>query len=177
MQHSSFRILVMGVSGCGKSLIGQTLAAGLGATFIDGDRYHAPTSIAKMASGTPLTDDDRLSWLTTLAGMYRDYRLRDESVVIACSGLKKRYRDLLRQGDEELRVLFLEGDQALLKSRLNSRAGHFFKGDAMLADQLETLEVPSEEEATTVSIALTPEAIVARFIETLGLSNGVAAAE
>jgi hypothetical protein len=103
----SHRILVMGVSGSGKSHIGHQLALILGATFIDGDDYHSPANVAKMASGTPLNDDDRSEWLGTLAALLAEYRARGESLVIACSGLKKRYRDRLRQGDPALQILYL----------------------------------------------------------------------
>jgi len=165
--NGSHRILVMGVSGSGKSHIGQQLAASVGATFIDGDDHHSPANVAKMASGTPLNDDDRRDWLATLAGLFADYKSRDESVVIACSGLKRRYRDRLREGDSVLRILYLEGTQALLRERLETRAGHFFKGDSMLASQLADLEPPQADEAVTLSISLTPEVIVERFRATL----------
>jgi gluconokinase len=167
----SHRILVMGVSGSGKSHIGRQLAHTVGATFIDGDDYHSPANVAKMASGTPLNDDDRSEWLGTLAALIADYRARDASLVIACSGLKKRYRDRLRQGDSGLQILYLEGTQALLLQRLETRAGHFFKGDTMLASQLADLEPPDENEAVNVSIALSPVQIVDQFAATLLLPS------
>ncbi|MDQ7727056.1 gluconokinase [Halomonas sp. SpR8] len=167
MKNLSQRILVMGVSGSGKSYIGQLLAAEVGATFIDGDDHHSPANVAKMASGTPLNDDDRREWLDTLSALFAQYRSRDESLVIACSGLKKRYRDRLRQGDPALQILYLEGSQALLQQRLETRAGHFFKGDSMLASQLADLEPPGEEEAFNASITLSPQEIVNQFAATL----------
>lgn len=167
MKNLSQRILVMGVSGCGKSHIGQQLADTLGSTFIDGDDYHSPANVAKMASGTPLNDEDRSEWLDTLAALFAEYEARDASLVIACSGLKKRYRERLRQGDPALQVLYLAGTRELLLERLETRAGHFFKGDTMLASQLADLEPPDEEEAFTVSIASSPEEIVRQFAATL----------
>lgn len=167
MNKPSHRILVMGVSGSGKSHIGQQLAAELGATFIDGDDHHSPANVAKMTSGTPLNDNDRRDWLATLADLFAAHKARNASVVIACSGLKKRYRDRLREGDPALRVLYLEGSHALLRERLATRAGHFFKGDNMLASQLADLEPPSSDEAVTVSIALSPSEIVERFTAAL----------
>ncbi|WP_447528094.1 gluconokinase [Vreelandella sp. TE19] len=167
MPATSYRILVMGASGCGKSLVGQHVAASLGARFIDGDDYHSPANVAKMSNGTPLDDSDRQAWLTTLSKLFAKYRQQDESVVIACSGLKKRYRELLREGDPGLNILFLEGSQALLRERLETREGHFFKGDNMLASQLADLEAPGEDEAVTLSIALAPGAIVEGFISRL----------
>ena len=107
--NGSYRILVMGVSGSGKSHIGQQLAASMEATFIDGDDHHSPANVAKMASGTPLNDDDRRDWLATLAGLFAEYKARGESVVIACSGLKRRYRDRLREGDSALLGLLGSG--------------------------------------------------------------------
>lgn len=163
----SQRILVMGVSGSGKSHIGQQLAATLGATFIDGDDHHSPANVAKMASGQPLNDDDRRDWLATLAALFAQYKAQDASVVIACSGLKRRYRDRLREGDSALRILYLEGTHELLRERLETRAGHFFKGDSMLASQLADLEPPAADEAVTLSISLSPAHIVERFIATL----------
>ncbi|MDN7131716.1 gluconokinase [Halomonas sp. MC140] len=167
MIPSSYRILVMGASGCGKSLIGENLGQALGATFIDGDDYHSPENVAKMASGTPLNDNDRQGWLDTLAALFANYQAQNETVVIACSGLKRRYRDRLRNGDSELRILYLEGTRELLRERLETRAGHFFKGDSMLASQLADLEPPGSDEAMTASIALSPSTIVGQFIATL----------
>ncbi|MBZ5488124.1 gluconokinase [Halomonas aquamarina] len=168
MRSTSYRILVMGASGCGKSLIGKQVAAALGTRFIDGDDYHPPANVAKMASGTPLDDDDRQGWLQALADLFAQYRQQDESVVIACSGLKQRYRDCLRKGDPKLEILFLEGSRDLLRERLETREGHFFKGENMLASQLADLEPPGEDEACTVSIELSPEQIVEHFTATLG---------
>ncbi len=120
-----------------------------------------------MASGTPLNDDDRRDWLATLATLFAEFKARGESVVIACSGLKRRYRDRLRKGDSELRILYLEGTHELLRKRLETRAGHFFKGDNMLASQLADLEPPQVDEAVTLPISLTPAVIVERFSATL----------
>lgn len=147
--------------------MGQQLATALGATFIDGDDHHSPANVVKMANGTPLNDDDRQDWLATLAGFFAVYKVRNASVVIACSGLKKRYRHRLREGDPGLRILYLEGSHALLRERLDARSDHFFKGDSMLASQLADLEPPDSLEAVTLSIALSPNEIVDRFTETL----------
>ncbi|GEN28340.1 gluconokinase [Halovibrio variabilis] len=167
MKTLSQRILVMGVSGSGKSHIGRQVAAEIGATFIDGDDHHSPANVTKMASGTPLNDADRSEWLDTLAALFAEYQARDASLVIACSGLKKRYRERLREGDTALQILYLAGSRELLLERLETRAGHFFKGDTMLASQLADLEPPKEEEAFTASIALPPEEIVRQFAATL----------
>ncbi|HSP57171.1 MAG TPA: gluconokinase [Halomonas sp.] len=164
--HSS-RILVMGVSGSGKTHIGRLVAERLGADFIDGDDFHSPASIDKMARGIPLNDEDRKVWLETLAERFAEYRKRDASVVIGCSALKRRYRDTLRQGDPSLKILFLSGDRKQLHHRLTSREEHFFKGDRMLDSQLADLEPPGEDEAVELNIALSPDRLVDVFVRRL----------
>ncbi|MBZ0331692.1 gluconokinase [Halomonas sp. ANAO-440] len=163
MKATSYRILVMGVSGSGKSHIGRLLAESLGVDFIDGDGYHSPGNIEKMGRGVPLTDADRQEWLDTLAGLFDEHRRRNESVVIACSALKARYRDILRQGEPALAILYLRGDRDLLLERLSTRRGHFFKGDSMLDSQLADLEPPDDDEALGLDISLPPETIAGEF--------------
>jgi gluconokinase len=158
------RILVMGVSGSGKSHVGRLLAARLGATFIDGDDHHSPASIDKMARGIPLDDEDRREWLEVLAGFLADHRERQAPLVIGCSALKRRYRDTLRRGDPGLAILFLNGSREQLRQRLGQREGHFFKGDTMLDSQLADLEPPGADEALTLDIARSPEALVETFL-------------
>ncbi|SFU74295.1 gluconate kinase, SKI family [Halomonas korlensis] len=163
----SSRILVMGVSGSGKTHIGRLVAERLGAEFIDGDDYHSPASIDKMARGVPLNDEDRKAWLETLARKFAEYRKRGASVVIGCSALKRRYRDTLRRGDPSLKILFLSGDREQLHQRLTSREGHFFKGDRMLDSQLADLEPPGEDEAVELNIALSPDRLADGFVQRL----------
>lgn len=167
MKDGTFRIVVMGVSGSGKSCIGALLASRLGVAFIDGDDYHSPASIDKMANGIPLDDEDRREWLETLAGLIGDHRRREVSLVIACSALKQRYRDMLRSGDPELAFLFLEGGREQLRQRLAAREEHFFRGEAMLDSQLHDLEAPDRREAVVCNIADAPEAIVKAFLEAM----------
>ncbi|TDX33076.1 gluconate kinase (SKI family) [Modicisalibacter xianhensis] len=164
METSPKCILVMGVSGSGKSHIGRALAKELGCHFIDGDDHHSANSIAKMSRGEPLSDDDRKDWLVTLSGFYRDYHYRGESVVIGCSALKKRYRDVLRQGAPELEILYLHGSRETLLQRLTSRDSHFFHGEHMLDSQLEALEIPLASEAWQIDIRQPPEDIVERYV-------------
>lgn len=161
----SRRILVMGVSGSGKTHVGRLLAKRLGIDFIDGDSHHAPASIDKMARGIPLTDADRLGWLEILAGLFAHYRQRDVSVVIGCSALKRHYREILRRGDPALAILYLQGSREQLRERLANREGHFFKGDAMLDSQLADLEPPAPHEAMALDIAMPPEALVEAFLQ------------
>lgn len=172
MKDVTYRIVVMGVSGSGKSCVGALLARRLGVAFIDGDDYHSPTSVAKMAGGIPLDDEDRREWLGALANLIGDHRRRDASLVVACSALKHRYRELLRQGDPELVFLFLQGERAQLRERLAAREAHFFRGDAMLDSQLRDLEVPDDHEAVTCSIGDVPDTIVDTFLEVLPRCRG-----
>jgi len=160
-------ILVMGVSGSGKSHIGRDVASAIGAEFIDADDHHSPTSIAKMSRGEPLTDADREGWLKTLSDFYRRYREDGKPLVIGCSALKHRYRDSLREGAPDLEILYLHGTREVLLERLNSRGAHFFAGEHMLDSQLNTLEPPDDNEAFRVDIRTDPATIVARFIEHL----------
>ncbi|TVP49046.1 MAG: gluconokinase [Halomonas sp.] len=178
MKSPSYRILVMGVSGSGKSHIGRQLAVTLGATtFIDGDDHHSPANVAKMANGEPLNDEDRSEWLDTLASLLAEYRARDASLVIACSGLKKRYRERLREGDPALRILYLHGSRELLLQRLETRSGHFFKGDTMLASQLADLEPPHPDEAFHAAITLPPKQLVRQFVTTLPVTSSLISKE
>jgi carbohydrate kinase (thermoresistant glucokinase family) len=137
-------VLVMGVSGSGKSVFGKALAADLGWTFLEGDDFHPPANIEKMHHGIPLTDADRWPWLAAIAAAMTDERRAGRSVVVACSALKKSYRDSLR-GQEPLTILFLKVDADILRQRLTHRVGHFMPA-SLLDSQLATLEPPSAEE-------------------------------
>lgn len=154
------RIVVMGVSSSGKTEIGKQLAQRLEGRFLDGDQYHSKASIAKMARGEPLDDDDRAGWLQRLSELIGEARDAGETLVVGCSSLKRRYRDTLRQGDEALAFVFLKGSRELLLQRIQSREDHFFKGEAMLDSQLATLEAPQEDEAVTVDITGTIDDVV-----------------
>lgn len=155
------RHVVMGVAGAGKSLIGSMLAQALGVDFVEGDAYHPAENVARMAAGVPLTDDDRRGWLQALADRLRDAAAADEGLVMACSALKRSYRDLLRAGDPTVRFVLLHGSEALLAERLAARRGHYMP-PSLLASQLATLELPGpDEDAWRCDIADAPETIVA----------------
>jgi gluconokinase len=135
-------IVVMGVAGCGKSSLGAALSETLGATFIEGDAFHPPENIARMAAGTALTDADRASWLARLAERLAQGRARGERMVLACSALKRRYRDKLREGDPELLFVHLHGAREVIAERMAQRRAHFMPGsliDSQFGD-LEALE-------------------------------------
>src|SRR3954454_15309263 len=119
------RFVVMGVSGAGKSLIGARFAAALGVEFVEGDADHPAANLAKMSAGTPLTDDDRQEWLVVIAARLAAARRAGSGLVVACSALKRAYRDLLRAGDSDVQFVYLDGCRDLLAERLAERRGHF----------------------------------------------------
>jgi gluconokinase len=154
----------MGVAGAGKSLVGSALARALGVDFVEGDEYHPPENVARMAAGIPLTDDDRLGWLRALADRLRAAAKADRGLVMACSALKRSYRDLLRAGDPDVRFILLHGGRALLAERIAKRRGHYMPA-SLLDSQLATLEIPSPDEgAWTCDVASSPETIVAALV-------------
>lgn len=164
-------ILVMGVSGSGKSHIGQALAKTLDSVFIDADDHHSPESILKMSRGEPLNDEDRKEWLLTLAGFYRDHHAQGRPLIIGCSALKQRYRDMLRQGAPDLSILYLNGSRETLLERLGQRQAHFFQGENMLDSQLQALETPDDSEAFRIDIRLSPEEIIDSYLHYIGARN------
>ncbi|MCM2972006.1 MULTISPECIES: gluconokinase [Larsenimonas] len=166
----SRRILVMGVSGSGKSMIGEQLAKTLGCDFFDGDDFHPQANIDKMSRGEALNDDDRAEWLERLKALLNERLTQDESVIIACSALKARYRELLRKGDEHLIALYLDGSYALIHKRMSQREGHFFASD-MLASQFKTLEPPHQGEAYAIDISLSPEGVVDQCLRVIDNSR------
>jgi gluconokinase len=162
-------LIVMGVSGSGKSTIGETLAQRLRWTFEDGDRFHPAANVAKMSAGHPLTDEDRWPWLQAIADEIDRVCKADKRAVIACSALKRAYRDILVHGRDDVRIVFLDGTQDLIASRLAARKGHFMP-PGLLASQFRTLEPPADNEnPITVSIDATVETIVDDIVRQLRL--------
>jgi gluconokinase len=164
-------IVLMGVAGCGKTAVGQELARRLGWPFYDGDDYHSEASRASMAAGRPLADEDRWPWLARLRQLIEERLAAGQSAVLACSALKKSYRDRLRGDSPAVRFVYLAGDPALIRARLEARPGHYMK-PAMLASQLATLEPPGPGEALMLAINDDVAAIVAAIICALGLAAG-----
>jgi len=145
----------MGVSGCGKSTVGALLAAKVDLPFMDGDDLHPQVNKQKMAAGIPLDDADRAPWLDRIAAA-----LAGAPMIVACSALKRRYRDRLRDGAPDVQFIYLAGPPALLAQRLASRS-HEFMPPGLLESQLAILEPPgSDEDALTLDIRLSPETIV-----------------
>lgn len=158
------RYVIMGVAGAGKSLIGSRFAAALGAAFADGDDFHPPANVARMAAGIPLTDADRAGWLSALAARLAEARRDGEALVVACSALRRAYRDVLRGGDPDLQLVFLTGPEALIAARLAARTGHYMPA-SLLGSQLATLEPPGPDEHPWIcDAAETPEGIVAGLV-------------
>jgi gluconokinase len=158
-------IVVMGVSGSGKTTVGKALAEALGAEFAEGDAYHPPANVEKMRRGIPLEDADRWPWLQTLAAQIDRWLSARQTVVLACSALKQSYRDVLARGRAGVRFVHLEGDEALIRARLERRRGHYMP-PSLLASQIAALEPPID--AITVDVAGPPEAIAAEIVRQLG---------
>lgn len=161
-------LIVMGVSGSGKSTIGDRLAQRLGWRYEDGDRFHPASNVAKMSAGQPLTDEDRWPWLQAIAGEIDRVCTAGDHVVIACSALKRVYRDVLVHGRGDVRIIFLDGTQELIAGRLAQRKGHFMP-PGLLTSQFKTLEPPGPaEKPVSVSIDTSVEAIVDDIVRQLG---------
>lgn len=155
----------MGVCGSGKSEVGRRVAEALGASFIEGDDYHSPASVAKMASGIPLDDMDRAAWLQRLRQEIATARDTGASLVVSCSALKRRYRDLLREGDPALRFAHLQGQRDVIAARLAARKDHYMP-PALLDSQLQALEPLQPDEAgMTLDITASPEQLASAVLQ------------
>ncbi|MCA8271820.1 gluconokinase [Burkholderia sp. AU30280] len=163
-------LIAMGVSGAGKSRIGEMLAERLSCSYTDGDAFHSAANKEKMHNGIPLTDDDRWPWLRTIRAAIEEKQRAGETAVFTCSSLKRSYRDVLRGTDTDVRFVYLKGSFEVLHERLKSRTGHFFD-PSLLKSQLDTLEEPGPDEAIEVSIELTPEQIVDQVMLKIGLAQ------
>ncbi|KKD01822.1 MULTISPECIES: gluconokinase [Photobacterium] len=150
------KIIVMGVSGCGKSLIGSSLAAALGLNFFDGDDFHSPENVRKMSEGVPLNDEDRAEWLARLNQLLRE----TPNAVLACSALKPEYRRQLRAGIDGLEIVYLQGDFDTIWNRHQQRADHYFNGRGMLESQFATLVEPEPDEALFIDIRQSQHAVL-----------------
>ncbi|UTH73380.1 gluconokinase [Chromobacterium sp. IIBBL 290-4] len=160
-------IVVMGVAGCGKSSVGRLLAEAIGARFIEGDAFHPPENIEKMRAGIPLDDASRAGWLAALAHELEIGREQGQPLVLACSALKRRYRDALRAGDPELRFVHLHGERELIAARMRERSGHFMPEsliDSQFAD-LETLA--ADEQGLDAHIGASPDALLRQILSAL----------
>jgi gluconokinase len=161
-------LVLMGVSGCGKSTVGAMLAGRLGWEFEEGDDLHPPANVAKMAAGQPLTDEDRRPWLTRVAGWIHERTAEGRPGIVTCSALKRSYRDQLR-GDQ-VTFVYLAGTREQIATRLAARHGHFMP-PALLESQFAILEPPGpDEQALTIDVQGSPAAQVEEIVTRLGLS-------
>jgi gluconokinase len=169
-------LVVMGVSGSGKSTIAAMLAHRLQWVYEDGDWFHPKSNVEKMHHGEPLTDEDRWPWLRAIAAWIDNIREAGGHGVVACSALKRAYRDILIGGRPDVRLVFLKGDQELIAKRIAARADHFMP-PALLASQFDALEEPaSDEHPLVVSVVPHPREIVETIVNKLGITAAPAAA-
>ena len=160
-------IVLMGVSGSGKTTVGVRLAAVIGCGFYDGDDYHPPANVEKMSGGTPLTEADREPWLRTLGRMIGEWAGAGEDAVLACSALSARSRALLGTGRPGVELVYLKGATELIAARLAARRGHYMPA-GLLRSQFAALEEPAPGEAMVIDIAATPEDLAEEIRERLG---------
>jgi gluconokinase len=160
-------VILMGVSGVGKTTVGRILSGKLGWPLFDADEFHSAASIEKMRNGIPLEDADRWPWLDRMNAMLREHEARGESVLLACSALKQAYRDRLSKGTAELRWIYLKGRFDLIQARLEARKGHYMKA-GLLESQFAALEEPGD--ALNVDIDDTPDAIADSILRRLQAS-------
>jgi gluconokinase len=153
--------IIMGVSGCGKTNVGQSLAAQLSWDFYDADDFHPPENVAKMAEGIPLNDSDRAPWLAALHDLISSSLKKDRPGVLACSALKERYRQQLLKDNADVQLVYLKGSYDLIWSRMSARKDHYMKPQ-MLQSQFETLEEP--QNALTIDISMPIEEIVKEIL-------------
>ncbi len=158
-------IVVMGVSGSGKTTIGKMLADAIQCSFLEGDSLHSKENVAKMSHGIPLTDSDRAPWLAAIRAHILKFFEREENLVVACSALEQQYREFLAEGIP-ITWVYLKGSAELIRARMKHRTSHFMKAD-MLPSQFDALEAPSDADAIVVDISLPPRAIVARIMAQL----------
>jgi gluconokinase len=157
-------VVMMGVSGSGKTTIADAVARREGWPLLEGDKLHPPANIEKMSHGIPLTDEDRWPWLRAIAAVIDDWRAKGQSGVVACSALKRAYRDILIGDRTDVMLVYLQGSRQLIGERMAARQGHFMP-PALLDSQFATLEEPGDDEhAIVVSVAETPDEIVAEVV-------------
>lgn len=155
-------LVLMGVSGCGKTSVGQALSQSLGWPFFDGDDFHPPANVAKMAAGLPLNDNDRAPWLANLHDLIARHQAERQPMLLACSALKEKYRQQLAGGNPGTVFVYLKGDFELIFGRMQARQGHYMKAE-MLRSQFEALEEPIE--ALTIDIRLTLDEMIGEILE------------
>lgn len=171
-QNTPVIAVVMGVSGSGKTVVGARLAEALGVRFAEGDQFHPPENIARMSAGMPLRDEDRWGWLDVIGREIADAERAGEALIIACSALKRVYRDRLRQASHNLRFVYLDTPRAVAAERVASRKNHFMPA-SLVDSQFADLQPPAaDENAVSFDTTVAIDAIVARAASLLGTSRG-----
>ena len=171
-QDGSIRWVVMGVSGCGKSTVGQALATAHGVAFVEGDEFHPPANVAKMSAGLALNDDDRADWLLALQAKVGEARRAGVGLVLSCSSLKRGYRDLLRAADPALRFAHLSGARELIADRMQARVGHYMP-PSLLDSQFKDLQpLQADEAGITLAITASPSQLAAQILASEGGADG-----
>lgn len=164
-------LVVMGVSGSGKTTVARGIAEAVGWEFAEGDDFHSEHNVTKMASGTPLTDGDRWPWLRSIGEWLSEHEANGRSAVVTCSALRRVYRDLLRDTRPDVRFCHVDASADLIRSRLEQRKGHYMPS-SLLPSQIATLEpLQPDEPGVVVSVAGTPDEIVERALVALGLQR------
>ncbi|HEY7720298.1 MAG TPA: gluconokinase [Pedococcus sp.] len=164
-------VVVMGVSGCGKTTVAHGLSSATGLLFAEADDFHSRASVEKMRAGIPLDDEDRWPWLQDLAAWMAERAAEGRSTVIACSALKRAYRDVLAGGPPSLDFVHLDGSAEVIRERMSSRAGHYMPA-SLLDSQIATLEpLQPDESGIVLDVSLSPEELVARAVTGLALQT------
>ena len=164
----ALQVIVMGVSGCGKSTLARALADAMAVAFVEGDELHPPANVQRMSAGIPLSDHDREDWLASIGAHLGLAHAQRRGMVVACSALKRRYRDQLRGHAPDLRLVHLHGDTSLLAERLSRRSGHYMP-PSLLPSQLEALELPApDEDAVVLDILMPPARQIEQALAALG---------
>jgi gluconokinase len=172
-ERSTTTVVVMGVSGSGKSTVAAGLVDRLGWEFAEGDDFHPPENVEKMRSGHPLDDDDRWPWLRRLADWIGEHERAGRSVVVTCSALRRPYRDLLREGHPSVWFAHVTADRELIRDRMERRAGHYMPA-SLLDSQIDTLEpLQDDEPGARISGAGSPDDVVTELISTLSRERGL----
>jgi carbohydrate kinase (thermoresistant glucokinase family) len=160
-------LVLMGVSGSGKTTIGERLGQRLGWPYLDADDYHPPANVDKMRAGTPLTDADRWPWLARMNALLHERTARGDNAILGCSALKQAYRERLAEGLPDVRWVHLKGSFDLIRSRLEARR-HRYMPASLLESQFATLEEPGD--ALTVDVGATPDEVVQAVVRCCGLA-------
>jgi carbohydrate kinase (thermoresistant glucokinase family) len=164
-------IIVMGISGCGKSTVGGMLSERMGMHFAEGDAYHPPANVDKMSKGQPLNDDDRMPWLKSMADDIKLWADQDIPAVLSCSALKKSYRTILTNGNPKVRLVHLHGNPDIVRERMSKRVDHFMP-PSLIDSQIATLEIPElQERVLTLDIAKDPVKLVEQIIAAFDLAS------